>query len=225
MYQPCIPAIYHEMNNKSMPKIKRVLAIGTTIASVAYIIVGIFGYATFSKRADIDSLFTTSANVLYYYTNKSAAVEISLFSILVIVLLASPFCVLPTKDAIEELVMKKGEKFSFIKNFTVTFILVAICAVLSAIIPDINVPISILGPTTNTAIGFFIPILFYIRYDTMQAEEDANLENDSELFKLKDKEGRHKPLTGCEKTFAWSVFVLISICSVLQLYSFINDQL
>lgn len=54
MYQPCIPSIYHELHNKSMAKIKRVLAIGTTIATVAYIIVGIFGYATFSKRDGID---------------------------------------------------------------------------------------------------------------------------------------------------------------------------
>lgn len=169
-------------------------------------------------------MFENSANVLYYYTNKTVAVEICFFAILIIVLLASPFSILPTKDAIEELVMPTDVKFDFCKNFVVTFVLVAFCAAIGAVVSDINVPMSLLGPTTNTAIGFFIPIIFYIRYDTQQAEEDLQLENDSELFRLKDKEGRHKPLSTFDKTTAWSVFVIIGICSVLQLYSFISDN-
>ena len=198
-----------------MAKIKRVLCIGTSIASVAYIIVGIFGYATFCKRDDVDTLFTKSANILYYYTSKGPAIEASLLGILIIVLLASPFSILPSKDGVEELIMPEGEKFTFCRNFIVTFVLVGVCMVIGLLLDDINVAMSILGPTTNTAIGFFIPIIFYIRYDRKQAEDDLDLENDSELFKLKDKEGHHKPLTSCDKTTAWSVFAIISVASVL----------
>ena len=47
MYQPNIPAIYHEMKDKSMFKMKKVLASGTAIASFSYIFTGVFGYVTF----------------------------------------------------------------------------------------------------------------------------------------------------------------------------------
>ena len=47
MYQPNIPAIYQEMKEKSMFKMKKVLAFGTAIASFSYIFTGVFGYVTF----------------------------------------------------------------------------------------------------------------------------------------------------------------------------------
>jgi amino acid permease len=54
MYQPNIPAIYHEMKEKSMFKMKKVLGIGTAIASLSYCLTGIFGYVTFVKHPDVD---------------------------------------------------------------------------------------------------------------------------------------------------------------------------
>lgn len=50
MYQPNIPAIYGELNRRHLHNMKKVLAIGTGMASVAYILVGMFGYVTFAKN-------------------------------------------------------------------------------------------------------------------------------------------------------------------------------
>ena len=53
MYQPNCPAIYTELKVKTLPNMRIVLGAGTTLASICYIVVGLFGYATFSKRSDI----------------------------------------------------------------------------------------------------------------------------------------------------------------------------
>jgi amino acid permease len=56
MYQPNIPAIYHELKAKNMGNINKVLSLGTLMASVAYILTGMFGYVTFAKRLNVDQI-------------------------------------------------------------------------------------------------------------------------------------------------------------------------
>ena len=53
MYQPLIPAIYHELTNKSVKKMNKILYLGTGLASCLYIMVGIFGYVTFSNHREV----------------------------------------------------------------------------------------------------------------------------------------------------------------------------
>ena len=53
MYQPNIPAIYHELKKKSMIGMKKVLGIGTGMATLAYIMTGAFGYITFCMRPNV----------------------------------------------------------------------------------------------------------------------------------------------------------------------------
>ena len=53
MYQPNIPAIYHELTNKSIKKMNYVLFFGTLLATVMYILCGLFGYATFSNHRSV----------------------------------------------------------------------------------------------------------------------------------------------------------------------------
>lgn len=57
MYQPCVPQIYHELKDKSLANISKVLAYGTGIATIAYVLVGLFGYVTFAMRPNVDQLF------------------------------------------------------------------------------------------------------------------------------------------------------------------------
>ena len=56
MYQPNIPAIYHELKAKNMGNINKVLSLGTLMASIAYILTGMFGYITFAKRLNVDQI-------------------------------------------------------------------------------------------------------------------------------------------------------------------------
>ena len=48
MYQTNVPQIYQELENKSLPKAKKLLGLGTTLAACVYIVAGIFGYIAFA---------------------------------------------------------------------------------------------------------------------------------------------------------------------------------
>lgn len=46
------------MKDKSMYKMKKVLATGTAISSFSYILTGVFGYVTFVKHENVDSIMS-----------------------------------------------------------------------------------------------------------------------------------------------------------------------
>ena len=63
MYQPNIPSIHKELKKRNLLNMTTVLIIGTTIATVSYLLCGIFGYVTFSKSPDLKNIMNT-ANIL-----------------------------------------------------------------------------------------------------------------------------------------------------------------
>lgn len=79
------------------------------------------------------------------------------------VLFASPFCVLPAKDSFEQLLQPSGEKFSFKKNFVCTLGIVIVMYGLAFVLESLAQVMTILGATTNSGIGFLIPIVFYLK--------------------------------------------------------------
>lgn len=52
MYQINIPAIYTELKVKSIANMNKVLVTGTILASVCYMVIGIFGYIAFTAGVD-----------------------------------------------------------------------------------------------------------------------------------------------------------------------------
>jgi amino acid permease len=155
MYQMNVPAIYNELSEKSVQKGKKVLYLGTSLACIAYIIAGIFGFTAFASGTDLDTYkmifdkqnilqapFTLknddSKECLDYFINfyndsicvtqVPIAIYVSTFGILFVVTMAAPFCVLPTKDSIEEV---RGRPFTKVENFVWSFSLVAIPCLIS----------------------------------------------------------------------------------------------
>ena len=85
--------------------------IGTGLATVAYFICGIFGYVAFAKNDHVkDEMDKQNILLANYGTNP--VIKACKILLLVVILFASPFCVLPSKDSFEELLMKEGRKFS-----------------------------------------------------------------------------------------------------------------
>jgi len=64
MYTPNIPAIYHELTDKSIKKMSIVLFVGTCLATIIYFLVGFFGYATFVKNDQLEKLMEFDQNIL-----------------------------------------------------------------------------------------------------------------------------------------------------------------
>ena len=52
MYQINIPAIYSELEEPDLSKMKKVLVMGTILAALGYILAGMFGYVAFAAGED-----------------------------------------------------------------------------------------------------------------------------------------------------------------------------
>ena len=118
-----------------------------------------------------------------------------------VVFFATPFCVLPNKDSIEELITKEGNKLSPKQNLIFTFLLVALAFVIAIEVPTISDAMTVLGATTNSGIGFLLPIHFYLK--TQQ-----------------DK----KEITGM-KVMCYTIYTLICVSSVITMYQFIQGKI
>jgi hypothetical protein len=82
-----------------------------------------------------------------------------------------------------------------------TGIFTIISYVVAFVVPSLGDIMTILGATTNTGIGFLFPIVFYLKIE-------------------KENGGTWAP----NKLIAYFVFVTISMCSVIELYSFIDKK-
>lgn len=165
-----------------MKSITNVLTFGTVGAGALYIITGVFGLVAFAAcgplgypinyKKDPPEPWTYAGifemqNILqapYFVNGKTpVAMYICLFGILIVVTFASPFCVLPMKDSIEE-VLGKG-KLEKNQNIMYTVIICAGCSLLSFGLTSLGTVATLLGATTNSAIGFWLPIMFYLKVE------------------------------------------------------------
>ena len=167
------------------------------MAAIAYILAGIFGYLSFADGSTVDELddyFGKNIFAAPYHktdsTETPVVIYICLFGMMFCVTIAAPFCVLPTKDSIEEV---RNKKFTKKDNVCWTVILTVICCAISCAFENITLPIQLLGATTNSAIGFLLPICYYLKM-----------------------EKRTSPWTNM-KIFCYFIFGFICISSVIEL--------
>ena len=109
---------------------------------------------------------------------------------------ASPLCVLPSKDTIEELLYKE-KGMTFKQNLLWTFILTLISFGIATVIPNIGAAMTLVGCTIKPVVGFIMPVLFYWPQIS------------------------HTPWYGIEKIKAISNVVVITIVSILGFINFI----
>ena len=88
------------------------------------------------------------------------------------------------------------------QNLFWTVTIVVITWALSLLLKSLGEVMTILGATTNTGIGFLIPIVFYLK-----------------IIGAKDKS-----LTN-EKILAYVTFVVVCLCSVAEMYTFIYTKI
>eukprot|EP00350_Pseudokeronopsis_sp_OXSARD2_P013622 CAMPEP_0170553254 /NCGR_PEP_ID=MMETSP0211-20121228/11059_1 /TAXON_ID=311385 /ORGANISM="Pseudokeronopsis sp., Strain OXSARD2" /LENGTH=173 /DNA_ID=CAMNT_0010861445 /DNA_START=847 /DNA_END=1365 /DNA_ORIENTATION=- len=147
-----------------MKSMWKVMSIGTLSATIGYCMAGIFGYVTFAQYAEVEAIMDLQ-NILKAPYGNNVVIYICLFGILTVVLFATPLTLLPCKDTLEEILLPANQRLSFKQNAIITFILVLVSYVLAILIPNIGDIITILGATTNTGIGFLLPIIYYLRIE------------------------------------------------------------
>lgn len=202
MYQVNIPALYSELKDKKLSNMLKVLCFGTLIAAIAYILVGIFGFTTFALSPNVCELMEAQ-NILKADYGQNALIKACTIGVLFVVMFASPFCILPVKDSLEELWIKdKTVKFTFKQNFQITLGIITIAYLIAIVVPTIGDAMTILGATTNTFIGFLLPIVFYNKI-----------------------EGTRKSLYTNDRLFSYLVFVFMVACSFIEIGTYIYKKL
>lgn len=83
----------------------KVIGMGSSVAVLFYVAVGIFGYATFLAPPLNHTLCNKNILEADYHNNPFFA--IGNFTLLFSVMFAAPLCVLPCKDTVEELFYKE----------------------------------------------------------------------------------------------------------------------
>jgi amino acid permease len=170
MYQFNMPMIYKELRNRSAARMSSVILRGMLVAVTAYIIIGVFGYATFVN--DTEALM--SENILEAPYLGNIAISIGLISQFFSVLTSSPLTILPCKDTVEQLLYgKRAEnltdsqsgsgKMPLKINVLVTFGLVTVSYGLAISLTSIGDALTIVGSTITPTVGFILPAVFYLK--------------------------------------------------------------
>lgn len=103
MYQVNMPIIYAELKTRDYATMDKVVFRGTNGAILMYSMTGIFGYLTFVKMPEV----LEKKNILEAPYGQNLAMIIGQLAQFVSVLTSYPLCVLPCKEAIEEMFWKK----------------------------------------------------------------------------------------------------------------------
>ena len=185
----------------------KVLILGTVGAVCLYIIVGVWGYATFvNNPADPNAENALSdANILSApYPKDVIPILIGNFALFFAIATAAPLCVLPAKDTIEEIVAKgdHNRKLTKNENLLATLVLVVGSYLLACVIPSIQDAMTLVGSTTNPTVGFILPIVYY--------------------WKILDK---NAAWWSTQKLIAILVAVFIIAISCLSLYNFFASKI
>ena len=165
MYQVNIPMIYTELERRNSTQMSKVLIIGTLGAVCLYILVGVWGYATFVNNPNYTAAEALKdANILEApYPKDVIPILIGNFALFFAIATAAPLVVLPAKDTVEEIIAKGDatRRLSKKENLVVTICLIIVCFLLAIAIPNIKAVMTLVGSTTNPAVGFILPIIFY----------------------------------------------------------------
>ena len=207
MYQVNIPMIYTELERRNSNQMSKVLIIGTIGAVVLYIIVGVWGYATFINFPGYTPEEALKAgNILEApYPSSVTPILVGNFALFFAIASAAPLVVLPAKDTVEEIVAKgnPNRRLSKKENLITTLLLIVVCYLLSIVIPSISAAMTLVGSTTNPAVGFILPIIFY----------------------WKSIEPDNVPVCSLAKITALSVATFIILISMLSLYNFFKNTI
>lgn len=108
---------------------------------------------------------------------------------------------MPSKDSIETMVKKPGEKFNAKENLCYTALVIFISLLLALGFTSLGSIATILGATTNTAVGFLLPIAYYLKAE------------------------RKRPPVTVDKIFCYLIFGFVCFSSVTTLYFCIKDMI
>mmetsp|Transcript_16583 Transcript_16583/g.16264 ORF Transcript_16583/g.16264 Transcript_16583/m.16264 type:complete len:92 (-) Transcript_16583:332-607(-) len=90
MYQPMIPAIYKNLENRNMQRMEKVVYIGSFGAVFLYILISVFGYLSFSTNPEQLEILRVKQNILELDFKHNVYFEASIICLVVTIMSAGP---------------------------------------------------------------------------------------------------------------------------------------
>ena len=162
MYQPMVPAIYKNLENRNLERMGKVLLRASYGAVFLYIIIAVFGYLTFVGNSEQLSILRDKQNILELNYHDNIYFNIAVISLVFTIMAAGPLSMIPWKDT-WEVIFLNDQKMTDSQNLMTTLFLTGICYLFAIWVPKIGDVISFLGFTSNPFIGFILPIACYLK--------------------------------------------------------------
>lgn len=150
--------VYEEMADRSVSKMTRTTCISMFLATLAYFVAGVAGYADFGP--DIDY------NILKNYGDptKTPYIAISFIAISTTVTTAYPVCLFPVRDSVVQL-MGYPTVYDCPSRIRVAVcMLLAVSTMLAGLfIPNIGTLFGLLGGICGSSLGYVLPAVFALK--------------------------------------------------------------
>lgn len=127
---------------------------------VIYILIAVFGYLSWVNTPQ-EKILMSTMNILEVDYKERKLFTLGVVFIFLSVIAATPLCVIPGKDFVENIFIQR--KMSKPENLKITFLFIFVCWIFASVVPNIEDILIILGATTNPFVGFILPILFYLQ--------------------------------------------------------------
>ena len=101
-------------------------------------------------------------------------IDFARLMVLVSIVAAAPFSLLPAKAALEQVCCGPSARFSRVQNLLVSLLVVTLCYLCAVFVPNLGMVIAIMGATVNPFIGFIFPILFWLRLGDVRGANRRN---------------------------------------------------
>ena len=90
MYQPMIPAIYKNLENRNMRRMEKVVYLGSFGAVFLYVLIAVFGYLTFTNNPEQLELLRKKQNILELDYKGNFYFDISIICLVLTIMTAGP---------------------------------------------------------------------------------------------------------------------------------------
>jgi amino acid permease len=159
-YQQSVPMIYREMANRTYNKMYMVLLVGSSITSLLYILMIIFGYLSLVDQPEMLKILHSKHNILQLHYD-SIFFYFGSFGIIITIFAVAPVYAILSKDIIARNLYE--EETTGVQNFGLAILICFTSYICAICLPGISEAIIILGCTAYPLTGFILPIIFYLK--------------------------------------------------------------
>ena len=150
--------VYHRLEDKSLPRMRRVFQIGNMTICMMYIVIATFAFLTFGPGICGNALIND------WYIKWPGLVAVAAIGIGTACICASPVIVYNFRRSLAAFAWNQSpEQLPFKKHCIITILVVIVITALATLIQEITVVFGLLGSTVYAAMGYILPTCYFMK--------------------------------------------------------------